>query len=277
MNDQYYVPNQYTQTQQPATQQTQSYASPQQNVRRSGRGGWQHWVQTNKRWIYPAFVAVLVIFGGMWAADRYFAPQSLITVTGIGEQTVKPAKAIVSFSVVYESTDRALAITQGEERFNNIISQIQQYSVENVDKNAYQIIDNSQSVIGDSGLQRTNRFQYANAARITISDLNAVPDLIKSLYDSGATTVTQVRYLPEDEERVDNQIRELAVKDAKDKARRMARASGASLGPVVTIQEAASTGETGTPVNTFGSNNSSLNEIGEIELQSVVVVSYRLR
>ena len=240
-----------------------------------------NFIQNNKRTITIASAALLLFFGASALYNNFFGETRTITVTGIGRKTAQAEKATLSFSFAYSSTSESQVISQGEERFNNIISEITKFQPDEIDKNSYQVVDNSRNTLGSNGsLTRAGSFQYVNAAQITTTKLDTVNDIVKTLYDAGATQVTQVRYLPKNEDKFDQELRELAVKDAKSNARKMARASGAWLGSALNIQEAGSNGETGTSVNALTNNGEEgfdLTSIGEIELESAVVVTYQLR
>ncbi len=250
---------------------------------------------SQQRWFYPVAGGLLLLVIGMYMYDRYTSPTRSITVVGVGTKTVKPASATVSFSLVYGSDNRGSAITEGERRFQSILDSIGSYNPTEINKTAYQVIENARTTTLTTGLNRLNSYQYVNAARITVEDPNIIANLSNALYEAGATTVTQIRYIPENEEKVDNELRGLAVRDAKERAKKMAAGAGTRLGRVLLIQEGQSTGQTGTPVtqtaglaqtttnegNTAPTDSTTgttqtITEVGDIELTAIASVTFEL-
>ncbi|MFC1626817.1 SIMPL domain-containing protein [Patescibacteria group bacterium] len=241
----------------------------------------------NKTFTFPLFIFVLVIIGSFIIRESIFSPVRTATVVGVGKIKVQPEKATVSFSMIYNGISQEDAVTEGERRFNNILDGISPYQPE-VDRTAYQIVpsDTSSSVGTTNELTSRllrNSYQYVNAAKVTISDPTKIQEVVKNLYNNGASVVTPIRYMPADEDKVNREVRELAVKDAKERISQMAKASGARIGKVMTIQEGDLTGQTDAaigaaagsdPIQTSGVNISSS---GEVEIRSVVTVTYELR
>lgn len=247
----------------------ENYAASPAIPRAVSRSGRPRWI-----WLVIAVVTVALMAGSAYAftGSSYGNSPRVVSVVGVGTKTVKPASATVSFSVVFEGSSRQEAIAQGESIFSSTLSGLSQFGDLRIDKNAFQVSENADSAGG--GIV----YRYVNAAKITTNDPIKVQDISKYLYQSGATAVTQVRYIPEDQEKVDRDLRTAAVKDARAKAQQMAAASGARLGRAISIQEGASTGQTGTPVTAGATGDSgSLSEVGEIELQAVTTVIFQLR
>lgn len=241
--------------------------------------------QKNKRLVI--LVACIFLLAGGAAIGYSFItkPTRTITVVGVGTKKMPPERAIVSFSLLYEGDNQQGAIAEGEARFSKLLQAVEKFSPQAVDTTPYQVAPRATSRTADGRVQPGATYQYVNAARVTIDTPQKVTELIKSLYDNGATVVGQVRYVAKDQDKADRELQELAVKNATEKAKQMAKTAGSRIGNVLTIQEGVSTGQSGTSVSGSQSqvttpsqppSNSPSGNANQIELQAQVTVVYEL-
>lgn len=224
----------------------------------------------NKKFALYLFLGILALIFIPDIVKSIFSPTTrTVSVVGVGSKAITPEKANVSFSLVVSSNTKTEAIASGEEKFNKIISGLSAFSPESVKKSNYQI---TQSGVASSGTLSSS-FQYVNAAEISVTNPDSIQKVVTYLHESGATQVGQVRFTPKDQEKTNTQVRELAIKDAREKAVKMASAAGAGLGRVLSITEGASNSSTGTPVTGTTTDNT----VGDITVQSAVTVIYELR
>jgi hypothetical protein len=202
----------------------------------------------------------------------------VVTVVGTGTKTFKPAKAEVSFSYVYQDTGRDQTESAGDQKFNSIIQGLNQYQPIEVSKTTPQVVQSGQTTGLAAGAAQGTRYQYVNAARVKAGNPDQIRDIVSYLYAQGAATVTQVRYIPDNEEKANSELRELAVKDAKMKAQDLVKATGSKIGKVMSIQEGtASTQASGSVIDSSANLAGVASATGDIELQSIVTVSYEVR
>lgn len=214
-----------------------------------------------------------------WVSAGNTGTPRTITVVGTGTKLVTPAEATVSFSYVYDGVSRDAVVTEGEAGFSKIVSGLSKFSPKDVSKTTYQVLENPQTAVTGGKVERVSQFQYINAARITVSDPKMIEQVVSYLYDSGATNVTQVRFAPANQEKVETEVRGMAIEDAKMRAQGMVKATGARLGRVINIQEGASGTQQGSSVTnvTSQANGKAGADGSNIEMQSVVTVTYELR
>jgi len=226
------------------------------------------------------FLVLTVIGLGFLAVfaynQLYPRPNRLITTVGLGTKTTQAQKATITFVLTVDATDRASVLTNGEIRFNDILAGIQKFSPEKVNKTAYQIAPLLNNLTGE-----TRAYRYANGAQITMNGTQNIDNLIRMLSEKEAA-IAQVRYLPADEKASNAEVRQLAITDAHDKAVQMARSAGANLGKVINVVEQPTNGgaTTTSQSNTGGSfvaNAGVANSTSDIQLQSVIQVTYELK
>jgi uncharacterized protein YggE len=155
---------------------------------------------------------------------------TIITVIGTGKLEVAPAKVEMTVTRVDSSVDPVVAVNQGE-------------------TNTKVLIDDSKVLLGEPDIQRAfyqitptvvggdRLYQVVNVFRLTSTDPGKTSELIKSLYTKGAITITNVNFLPTEQEDVTQEARRLALQDAREQAKLIAKAAGKRIGRIVTITD----------------------------------------
>lgn len=113
--------------------------------------------------------------------------------------------------------------------------------------------------------------------------MSSLTDLIKMFYAEGATTVSNVNFIPEKQDEVTQEAREAAIKKAKEEAKNIAKASGKRLGRIVSIGDdlidASSTVSTDTPTSE-GGETAQVNYINgvpsELDIAKSMTVTYEI-
>ena len=224
-------------------------------------------IQKNKK-IISTFI---IIFGAAWLIKLVFFKPAVISVVGVGTLTAKPAKVEMLVTKVDSNPDPVLAIMAAEESITAITAKAKELAGEDVEiqKSFYQVTPSV--VTGD-----------INVFKITSQDSSKATDLIKGFYASGVTTISGVNFIPEDREKVTQEARKAAIKDAKQQAKNIARASGKRVGRIISIGDDFSKGNS--TVSTDGSSNTdseaTLNYVGgvptEIDISKSMTVTYEI-
>ncbi|MBT4124534.1 MAG: SIMPL domain-containing protein [Candidatus Pacebacteria bacterium] len=229
-------------------------------------------IQKNKK-IISTFI---IIFGAAWLIKLVFFKPAVISVVGVGTLTAKPAKVEMLVTKVDSNPDPVLAIMAAEESITAITAKAKELAGEDVEiqKSFYQV---TPSVVTGDIL-----YQVVNVFKITSQDSSKATDLIKGFYASGVTTISGVNFIPEDREKVTQEARKAAIKDAKQQAKNIARASGKRVGRIISIGDDFSKGNS--TVSTDGSSNTdseaTLNYVGgvptEIDISKSMTVTYEI-
>lgn len=213
----------------------QSVSQPQAppvNSQVSSRQNLTTFYYKNKKLI----TTILIVLGALFLVKTVFFKPAVISVIGTGHLTAKPAQVEMLVTKVDSNPDPVLAIMAGEESIINIIAKAKELAGDDVEiqKSFYQV---TPSVVGGDVL-----YQVVNVFKITAQDPTKVTGLIKGFYASGVTTVSGVNFIPEDRDEVTQDARKAALKDAKQQARDIARASGKRLGRIISVGDDLSRG-----------------------------------
>ena len=176
------------------------------------------------------FVTALLIIGALFLVKQIFFRSAVITVVGTGRLTAKPSKVEMLVTQVDSNPDPIVAVSNSENSIDKLTTKAKNLTGDKIEiqRSFYQM---TPSVVSGDVI-----YQVVNVFKIT-ADPDKASELIKMFYSEGATTVSNVNFIPENQDEVTQEARKAAVKDAKIEARNIARASGKRLGRVVSISD----------------------------------------
>lgn len=200
-----------------------------------------------KNVLVAVVLATALVLFSLFAYSRLIPQSSTITVVGVGKTVVKSAKISLIVSRVSSGSDVAAVIDDNEGAITRLVMVARRLGGAGVEikKSFYQITP------------QNNQYLVANAISIKSDNVAGINDLIKEMYRGGATSVSTVAFLPTDEEATEQEARILAVKDALDQAKKIAKSIGKNLGKVVSIADNQE-GATSTVSNALAENGSQL-------------------
>lgn len=214
-----------------------------------------------------AIVFFFIALIGYPALRSFFnAPVRSVTTTGIGKKLVDADKAIITFTVSNTGDDSNQTIAANERNSGDILKKLSTHNVEQVNKSATQLIP-----LGSSS---SNAYRVSTAIRATIVGKDNIQEVNKIIKEANYPII-QVRYLSGAEASTGEELRKIAIEDAKTKADQIAKASKSKLGKVLVVSEQISNDQTGTTVTSASSTDSST--FSQIEVQSVMNVTFELK
>lgn len=199
-------------------------------------------------------VSIIIVAFSAWSAARSYSrsiePSSFrsFSVSGVGEVVAVPDVAEFTFSVITQGgTDIADLQKANTEKTNAAIDFVKSQSVDVKD-------------IKTQGYNLEPRYQYYNCYRplgevepcpppeivgytitqtvlVKIRDFAKIGDILGGVIDAGANSVSQLNFTIDDPAEIQNQAREKAIDEAREKAKSIAKAAGFSLGRLLSISE----------------------------------------
>ena len=205
-------------TQIPQNQPVNMAATPVQKVKAI--------FQKNKKFIVP----ILIVIGALFLVKQIFFRPAVIAVVGTGRLTAKPAKVEMLVTQVDSNPDPVVAVSNSENSIDKLTTKARNLTADKIEiqRSFYQM---TPSVVSGDVI-----YQVVNVFKIT-ADPDKASDLIKLFYSEGATTVSNVNFIPENQDEVTQEARKAAIKEARDEARNIARASGKRLGRIISIED----------------------------------------
>lgn len=200
-----------------------------------------------------------------------------ISFTGEGKVFAVPDIAAVSFSIVTEAKTSKAAQDQNSEKSKKVVDFVKSQGTEDKDikttgYNVYpqysyprpllrpsstEVLEGRQGFEGQAvpmpplGVEAEGQsypeyydnnpkitgYQVSQSFEVKIRDLEKVSAVLDGLVTAGANQVNQLGFKIDDEEKLKEQAREMAIKDAKEKAAKLRKQLGIRLGKIVNYQE----------------------------------------
>ena len=165
-------------------------------------------------------------------------PSRTITVTSTATVTAKPDEAAVSLGVRSEDPDSATSMTQNAKDMQAVLDALKAAGISEPDIQTLDLrLDQHVANRGQPAERRT--FVATNSIQVTIHDLGTVGSVIDAAVAAGADSVNDIRFQLADPNTIRTDALTQAVRGARTKADALARAAGASVVRVVTIDEQA--------------------------------------
>lgn len=203
-----------------------------------------------------------------------------LTVTGEGKSYVTPDVAKIDFGVSTEAKNLADSQKLNSEAIAKIKDALQAFSIEAKDiKTLYYTINPEYNYISSRAPQLRG-YTTRHTIEVTVRKLEDADSVVQTLGNSGATEVNQVQFTVDDPSEVQNDAREKAIAQAKEKAKQLAELSGAHLGRIISISE--NTPDINVPYPTkyaegMGGGGPSIGlEEGSMAVTSNVTITYSL-
>ncbi len=201
------------------------------------------------------FFTILFLFLGVFLYTKFFGPipfsvtsvvttkQNLFTTQGTGEVAAIPDTALVSLGVNKEAATVEAAQTQVNGIINKITSDLKSLGVDpkNIKTTNYNV---SPQYDYNSGQQVARGYTVSANIEVKVTPIEKANQAIDIATKDGATQVGNVQFVLDDtkQKQLENQAREEAIKEAKEKASSIAKTAGITLGRIVDVQESTSGG-----------------------------------
>jgi len=167
---------------------------------------------------------VMLLVVGWWTKRQYFDKPTLITVVGEGRIKVQPEMVRFTITVLNNASSSTQAIVDNNHLVQKLISVLRSSGVDNNDISlAYVRVVSSQ-----------NQYQASNNVEATLKNLAKLDNLIIELYANGAKSITNIIFTTQNSKDLEQAIA-LAIKDAQDRAKELAKATKKMLGRQVSI------------------------------------------
>lgn len=201
---------------------------------------------------------------------------STLTVPGHGAIRATPDEASVTLGVVAEGRSAELAAGQGNVRMQAMMSSLARAGVPRSEIRTEGLF---LDFYVPAGRPSTRVYRWSDTVEVTLLDVSRVGPVLDAAVAAGANQVGGVTFDVQHRDRLVRQALALAVADARDKARAMARALGMELGPVVSAQATEQPPFFPRPYMAMAAAAPSSTTVqpGRIEIQADVTVIYSLR
>jgi len=206
-----------------------------------------------KRWIVIVLIVLslflvaktLVEFKRIPSAGLENPVYNTITVSGEGEVVAIPDIATVSFSVTNESLSISDAQQKTVETVEGIIKYLKENKIAEKDvKTAgyniypkYEYIKSYVYPYTPTGRQDLVGYVVSESVTVKIRDLAEAGKIIGGLGELGATEISGLTFGFDNDDKMQSDARALAIKDAREKAKKLAMDLGVSLSRIISYND----------------------------------------
>ncbi|MFA5169154.1 MAG: SIMPL domain-containing protein [Candidatus Paceibacterota bacterium] len=188
--------------------------------------------------VYILMIVVIFFFLASINEKAGANDSDVISVTGTGEVYVTPDIGLVSISVVAKNNNVSVATSESSEKMNSIIEYLKNNSVEEKDIkttsfNIYPVY----SWEDKTGKRNLDGYEVSQTIQVKIRDLTKVGDIISNATRLGANDISSLSFTVDDDEKVKEEAKELAIKDAREKAKNLEKSLGVRLVKIVNFSE----------------------------------------
>jgi len=162
-----------------------------------------------------------------------------VQVSGSGEVQVTPDSAVISLGVQTEADTAQAALNDNNTKVQAVLDGLKKSIPSNNIQTQtlrlsprYETKDNNQTLAG---------YTATNIVEVRTDKLDSLGSLIDQAVKDGANTIENINFEVSDPEKWSDQARETAMQNARHKAEQLAKLTGATLGPVLEIQETSQT------------------------------------
>lgn len=190
-------------------------------------------------WSVVGFAAVVLIASPA-SAGRYVEkrPFPLVTVKGEGSVSVKPDLAEITAGVSSEAKTPREAATANAKTMSAILEAVKSLGIPEGDISTTRYaIHPVYASKGRGEAQQVAGYRVSNLVRVRIKDLGRAGDVLDQMVSTGATNVSGIEFDASNLNAIKDEARNAAFADAKRKAELYAKAVGAQLGRVMSIDE----------------------------------------
>jgi len=177
-----------------------------------------------------------------------------VSFDGEGRIFTKPDIAAVSFSILTEAATSKAAQDDNSKKSQKVVDFLKNQGIEEKDikTSGYNVypqysyprpcpLSLNQSGVTypciEDDQQKISGYQVNQSFEVKVRDLEKVSSVLDGLVTAGANQVNNLGFQIDDMEKVKNQARELAIKDAKEKASILKKQIGIRLGKIVNYYE----------------------------------------
>jgi uncharacterized protein YggE len=172
----------------------------------------------------------------MYRADDRVENVRTINVTGNAEYNAVPDTATFTFSALAEGDTSAEATEKLAEKVEPILLFLDKQNIEENDIKTEFLNINPRYVYSEGRTPRITGYQANQSVKVVVRDADPA-EIISGVTDAGADSVSQVLFDIDNDDTIRAEVRSLAIQDAEEKARVLARQLGVNLGSVVTFYE----------------------------------------
>jgi uncharacterized protein YggE len=194
-------------------------------------------MKTKSLFVIAVIMLALLVSACGPATINQAAPLRTLSVAGSGQAYLAPDIAYIYIGVHTEKLTAAESVSENTAQTETVIKAITDFGIDAKDIRTTNFsiwpMDKYDPISGTPTGEKT--YAVDNTVYVTVRELDKLGDLLDTVVQAGANTVNSVQFDVADKDEALKTARADAVKDAQEKAKELAEASGLSLGEIQSI------------------------------------------
>jgi uncharacterized protein len=236
----------------------------------------------NARYIFVgALVLAVLALGGCSTkvvTTEGAAPLYTVTTNGTGETVAAPDTAEMYFGATVQSDDAKDALSRANESAQAITAAVKDAGVASEDiQTANVSVYPEQNYDGPTPV--ITGYRASIQVRVKVRDIEQIGEVIGAASDAGANEIGGPSFMLEEDADATNEAIELAIEDARNRAKVMAKAAGKQLGEIISVSETGATTPfyRGAVAESMDAASAVAIEPGQLDISTTVTVVFELK
>jgi uncharacterized protein YggE len=207
-------------------------------------------------------------------------PGEVVTVTGEARKIEKNQMASFTAGVESVNDKKEEAVKEVNDKVQALISAVKGFGIKTEDiKTQNTSVYQSEEMYWDNGVQKSRKGQWrvSNSIEIVLREVDKTSALTDLLNASGANNVYGPNFQMDSSNKVETELFDEAIKNAREKAEAIAKASGRNLGKVMSVNEGGSVSNLPIYAAKDGMGGGSPIEPGSSTISKSVIVVFELK
>jgi len=209
-------------------------------------------------------------------------PSNTVSFTGEGRVYTKPDIAFVDFSVVTQGTDIDRVQEDNTQKMNKVTDFLKGFGIEEKDIKTTNYNLYPQYTYENNRVPQIMGYQINQTLSVKIRKIDQAGEILKKVVNTGINQVNSFYFGVENDEEIKEQARQIAIEDAKQKAKKLASQIDIRLGKITGFYENSG----GYPVQAYdsykeasgmGGSGTPNIQAGENEIIVNVTLTYRIK
>lgn len=155
--------------------------------------------------------------------------KNTISARGEGKVYTKPDIAVLNLSVVTEGRNIKDVQDENSEKMNGVIAFLKEFNVEEKDIKTTNYRLYPRYDYENRRIPQIIGYEITQTLEVKVRDLEKIGDILEQSVSAGVNQVGSLRFAVDKDEELKERARSLAIKDAKDKAKKLASNLGVRL------------------------------------------------
>ncbi|HOI60095.1 MAG TPA: SIMPL domain-containing protein [Candidatus Pacearchaeota archaeon] len=196
----------------------------------------------NKFFQFLIFVLLIVFIAFLLSSignNTRLSENETITISGLGEVYAVPDIAVIDVAVLTESKTVEAAMSENTTKMNNIISALKQdLTIDEKDiKTTSFNISPRYAWEDKTGKRNLVGYEISQLINVKIRNLDATGNVIQKVTELGANSVSDLTFTFDNDQELKEEARNIAIKDAKEKAKDLEKELGIKMVRIVNFSE----------------------------------------